>query len=112
MRTTRYNAGAIGKVVSMRCRRSHTNREVIVIDNDKLDQVYVYDFSTVDDAIACLQDVMNIDIVPTRQSPIAFNLVNHESTGRVYQIAHEEDDNRDDFHAFFAPREGEAEYNR
>lgn len=109
MRTTRYNEGTIGKVVSMRCRRSLTNRNVIVIDNEKLDQVYVYDFAAIEDVISYLQDVMNIDIVPSRQSPLTFKLVNHQSTGTVYQITHEEDDNRDDFHAFFAPLEVEGE---
>ena len=93
----------------MRCRRSHTNRNVIVIDNEKLDQVYVYEYATIDDVIAYLQDVMNIDIVAAQHSPIEFKLVNHQSTGYVYQIAHEEDDSRDDFHAFFAPLENETD---
>ena len=87
----------------MRCRRSHTNRSVVVIDNEKLDQVYVYEYALIDDVITYLQDVMNIDIAASRQSPITFQLVNHESTGYVYQIAYEEDEDRDDFHAFFAP---------
>ena len=103
MRTTRYNDSTTGKVVSMRCRRSHTNRDVIVIDNEKLNEVYVYDYAEIDDVITFLQDVMNIDIVPSGESPISFQLVNHDSTGYVYQIAHEEDGDRDDFHAFFAP---------
>jgi len=109
MRTTRYNDSTIGKVVSMRCRRSHTNRDVVVIDTEKLDQVYVYDFAGIDEVMTYLQDVMNIDIVAARQSPITFKLVNHESTGYIYQIAHEEDEDRDDFHAFFTPLENEAD---
>ena len=108
MRMTRYDSGCIGKVVSLRCRRSQTNREVVVIDTEKMAQVYVYDFAAVDDAITYLQDVMNIDITASRQSPITFKLVNHASTGDVYQITHEEDDSRDDFHAFFAPRDESA----
>lgn len=106
MRMTRYNDSTIGKVVSMRCRRSLNNRDVIVIDNTKLDQVYVYDHATIESAVSFLQDVMNLDIVETQQSPIEFDHVNHESTGYIYQIPHEEDDAGDDFHAFFSPLEG------
>jgi hypothetical protein len=109
MRTTRYNDSTIGKVVSMRCRRSHTNRNVIVIDNDKLNEVYVYDYAEIDDVITFLQDVMNIDIAAAGESPITFTLVNHDSTGYIYKIAHEEDADRDDFHAFFSPRENDAD---
>ncbi|MHB0938558.1 MAG: hypothetical protein ACYDCO_24160 [Armatimonadota bacterium] len=108
MRTTRYNDSTIGKVVSMRCRRSPTNRNVVVIDTEKLDQVYVYDYAEIDDVMTFLQDVMNIDIAASQQSPITFKLVNHASTGDIYQITHEEDGDRDDFHAFFAPLGNEA----
>jgi len=105
MKMTRYDERTIGKVVSLRCRRSLTNRNVVVIDNEKIDQVYLYEYATIDEVITYLQDVMNIDIRAARQSPLAFKLVNHQSPGDVYQISHEEDDSRDDFHAFFAPLE-------
>lgn len=103
MKMTRYNDSTLGKVISMRCRRSINNRDVIVLDNSKLEQVYVYAQSTIEDVISYLQDTMNIDIVETQQNPVATKLVNHQSTGYIYQIPHEEDDNRDDFHAFFLP---------
>jgi len=108
LRITRYNDCTIGKMISMRCRRSPSNRDVIVIDNEKLEQVYVYDYTTLDDVLGFLQDVMNIDIVPVRQPPIRMKLVNHEAAGYVYQIAHEDDHQRDDFHAFFTPQEEPA----
>jgi hypothetical protein len=107
MKMTRYNDSAIGKVVSMRCRRSINNRDVIVIDNSKIEQVYLYEFVTIEDTISYLQDIMNLDIVITQQSPVNFKLVNHQSTGYIYQIPHEEDENCDDFHAFFAPLDAE-----
>ncbi len=105
MKMTRYNDSTIGKVISMRCRRSINNREMIVLDNSKLEQVYVYEQATIEAVIAYLQDVMNLDIVETEQFPITTKLVNHQSTGYIYQIPHEEDDTRDDFHAFFPPLE-------
>ncbi|MHB9131786.1 MAG: hypothetical protein ACYDBB_11945 [Armatimonadota bacterium] len=103
MKMTRYNDCTIGNVISMRCRRSINNRDVIVLDNTKLEQVYVYEQSTIEGVMSYLQDSMNIDIVETQQSPITTKLVNHQSTGYIYQISHEEDDTRDDFHAFFLP---------
>ena len=108
MKMTRYNDSTTGKVISMRCRRSINNREVIVLDNSKLEQVYVYEQATVEEVISYLQDVMNIDIRETDQSPITTKLVNHQSTGDIYQITHEEDETRDNFHAFFAPLEEPA----
>ena len=112
MKMTRYHASTIGKVISMRCRRSINNREVIVLDNTKLEQVYVYQQTTIEEVMSYLQDVMNLDIVETEQTPITTKLVNHRSTGSIYQIPHEEDESRDDFHAFFLPldgKEGEEE---
>jgi len=109
MKMTRYNDDTIGKVISMRCRRSINNPDVIVLDNTKLEQVYVYEQTTVEDVISNLQDIMNIDIVETEQSPITTKLVNHQSPGYIYQIPHEEDDTRDDFHAFFPPLDVEGE---
>jgi len=103
MKMTRYNDSTIGKVISMRCRRSINNTDMIVLDNSKLEQVYLYEQATIEDAIAYLQDVMNIDIVETDQFPVTTKLVNHHSTGYIYQIPHEEDETRDDFHAFFSP---------
>ena len=103
MKMTRYDERTIGKVVSLRCRRSLTNRNVVVIDNEKIDQVYLYEYATIDEVITYLQDVMNIDIVETDQFPVTTKLVNHHSTGYIYQIPHEEDETRDDFHAFFSP---------
>lgn len=93
----------------MRCRRSITNPEVIVLDTTKLAQVYVYDQATMEDVMAFLQDTMNLNIVETDQFPITTKLVNHQSTGTIYQIPHEEDETRDDFHAFFLPLEDVAE---
>lgn len=109
MRMTRYNDSTIGKVISMRCRRSINNPEVIVLDNSKLEQVYVYEQSTLDEVLYFLQDVMNLDIRETDQLPVSTKLVNHQSTGVIYQIPHEEDETRDDFHAFFLPLEDEVE---
>lgn len=109
MKMTRYNDSTIGKVISMRCRRSINNPDVIVLDNGKLDQVYVYEQSTLDEVLYFLQDVMNIDIRETDQLPVTTKLVNHQSTGYIYQIPHEEDETRDDFHAFFLPRDEEDE---
>jgi len=106
---TRYSTDTIGKVVSLRCRRSLNNREVIVLDNSKIDQVYLYDQATIDDVLSYLRDTLNIDIKETVQSPITFKLVNHLATGEIYQISHEEDETRDDFHAFFTPRQDEDE---
>ena len=103
MKMTRYNASTTGRVISMRCRRSINNRDVIVLDNSKLEQVYVYQQTTIEEVISYLQDVMNLDIVETQQTPISTKLVNHQSTGYIYQIPHEEDDAGDDFHAFFLP---------
>ena len=103
MKMTRYNASTTGKVISMHCRRSMNNRDVIVLDNSKLEQVYVYEQATIEEVISYLQDTMSIDIVETQQLPITTKLVNHQSTGYIYQIPHEEDDSRDDFHAFFLP---------
>jgi hypothetical protein len=80
---------------------------VIVLDNSKLEQVYVYEQATVEEVISYLQDVMNLDIVETQQTPITTKLVNHQSPGYIYQIPHEEDENCDDFHAFFPPLDGE-----
>jgi len=107
MKMVRYNDGTLGKVISMRCRRSINNREVIVLDNSKLEQVYVYEQTTIEEVISYLQDIMNIDVVETKQQPITTKLVNHQSMGYIYQIPHEEDDTRDDFHAFFLPLEPE-----
>ncbi len=107
MKITRYNDSTAGRVISMYCRRSINNRDVIVIDNTRLEKVFVYDFATIDDVITHLQDTMNIDIVETDQTPLNRKLVNHDSTGYIYQIIHEEDENRDDFHAFFAPVDSE-----
>jgi hypothetical protein len=76
---------------------------MIVLDNTKLDQVYVYEQSTIDEVISYLQDIMNLDIRATDQLPVTTKLVNHQSTGYIYQIFHEEDETRDDFHAFFSP---------
>jgi hypothetical protein len=109
MQMTRYNDSTLGKVISMRCRRSINNSEVIVLDNSKLEQVYVYEQSTVEEVISFLQDIMNIDIRETQQSPITTKLVNHQSPGYIYQISHEEDETRDDFHAFFPPLDVETE---
>lgn len=109
MKMTRYNDSCIGKVISMRCRRSINNPDVIVLDNSKLEQVYVYEQTTIDDVVCYLQDIMNIDIVETQQSPVTTKLVNHQSMGYIYQIPHEEDETRDDFHAFFSPLDIEAE---
>lgn len=109
MKMTRYNDSTTGKVISMRCRRSINNRDVIVLDNTKLEQVYVYEFSTIEDVVSYLQDIMNIDIVEVDQLPITTKLVNHQSTGYLYQIPHEEDDTRDDFHAFFLPLDENGE---
>ena len=103
MKMTRYNDSTIGKVISMRCRRSINNHEMIVLDNSKLEQVYVYEQATIDDAIAYLQDVMNLDIRETDQLPVSTKLIHHQSPGYIYQIPHEEDESRDDFHAFFPP---------
>lgn len=108
MRKTRYTTQTIGRVVSMRCRRSPTNANVVVIDNEQLDQVYVYDYASVDDAISYLQDEMNLEIVAAPHAPVRFLLLHHLSTGDVYYIRHEEDESRDDFHAFFAPRDDAA----
>lgn len=107
MRITRYNDSTIGKVISMRCRRSINNEDMIVLDNSKLEQVYAYEQATIEDVMSFLQDVMNIDIVETDQLPVTTKLVNHQPTGCIYQIAHEEDEARDDFHAFFLPLEDE-----
>lgn len=107
MRLARYTEAAIGKVISMRCRRSNYNREVIVLDNTKLDQVHVYEQETIEGVIAFLQDVMNMDIVETDQPPVTSKLVNHQPTGYIYLIPHGDDDSRDDYHAFFAPVEAE-----
>lgn len=97
-------------MVSMRCRRSPSNRDMIVIDNEKLDQVYLYEYADLGDVMTFLQDVMNIDIVASPHPPITYKfLVNHQTTGSIYQITHEDDENRDDFHAFFAPRESEED---
>jgi hypothetical protein len=93
----------------MRCRRSINNHAVIVLDNHKMDQVYVYEQTTLDEVLFFLQDVMNIDIVDAGQLPITTKLVNHQSTGSVYQISHEEDEHRDEFHAFFLPLDAEIE---
>lgn len=109
MKMTRYNDCTIGKVISMRCRRSINNRDVIVLDNTKLEQVYVYEQATLEEVLSYLQDVMNIDIVETQQSPVTTKLVNHQTTGYIYQIPHEEDDTRDDFHAFFLPLDEDGE---
>jgi len=100
---TRYNDSTIGKVISMRCRRNLNNRDMIVLDNSKLEQVYVYEQTTIEDTIAFLRDDMNLDIRETEQFPVTTKLVNHAATGYIYQIPHEDDDARDDFHAFFAP---------
>lgn len=108
MKMTRYNDSTIGKVISMRCRRSINNHDVIVLDNSKLETVYVYEQMTIEDVISYMQDIMNIDIRATDQSPITTKLVNHETTGYIYQIAHEEDDTKDDFHAFFSPLSDEG----
>ena len=109
MKMTRYNDDTIGKVISMRCRRSINNQDMIVLDNSKLEQVYVYGQATIEDTISFLQDTMNIDIVETDQLPVTTKLVNHQSTGYIYQIPHEEDETRDDFHAFFLPLDVDAE---
>jgi hypothetical protein len=108
MQMTRYNDGTIGRVISMRCRRSINNRDVIVLDNSKLEQVYVYEQDTLEGVLSFLQDVMNLEIVETSQSPVTMKLVNHQPTGYIYQIPHEEDDTRDDFHAFFLPLDADA----
>ncbi len=105
MKMTRYNDSTIGKVISMRCRRSINNSEMIVLDNSKLEQVYVYEQSTIEEVMSYLQDVMNLEIVATDQFPVSTKLVNHESSGEIYQIRHDEDENYDDFHAFFLPLE-------
>jgi hypothetical protein len=107
MRVSKYNDSAIGKVISMRCRRSLNNRDVIVIDNTKLNEVYVYEHEAIDSAISFLQDELNLDIVSTKQTPISYDLLHHDSTGYVYRVIHEEDQAGDDFHAFFAPLEAE-----
>ena len=105
MRITRYNDSTIGKVISMRCRRSINNDEMIVLDNSKLEEVYVYDFGTIDEVISFLQDIMNIDIKSTRQLPVTTKLVNHQNPGVIYQFPNEQDENLDDYHAFFSPLE-------
>lgn len=109
MKMTRYNDSTIGKVISMRCRRSINNPEMIVLDNTKLEQVYVYEYTTIEDVMSFLQDVMNIDIVITDQFPVTTKLVNHQDTGYIYQIPHEEDETRDDFHAFFLPLDADTD---
>ncbi len=109
MKMTRYNESTIGKVVSMHCRRSINNPAVIVLDTSKLDQVYVYAQSTLDEVLSYLQDVMTLDIRETDQTPVTTKLVNHQSTGYIYQIPHEDDDTRDDFHAFFSPLDTDLE---
>jgi hypothetical protein len=81
---------------------------VIVLDNSKLEQVYVYEQDTLEGVLSFLQDVMNLEIVETSQSPVTMKLVNHQPTGYIYQIPHEEDDTRDDFHAFFLPLDADA----
>jgi hypothetical protein len=103
MKMTRYNESTIGKVISMRCRRSINNREMIVLDNTKLDQVYVYDQSTLEDVLSYLQDSLNLRIVATDQFPVTTKLIYHQSTGDIYNIPHEDDETRDDYHAFFLP---------
>ena len=107
MKMTRYNDSTLGKVISMRCRRSINNHEMIVLDNAKLEQVYVYEQATIEDVISYLQDIMNLDIEETDQLPVTTKLVNHQSTGYIYQIRHEEDEGYDDYHAFFLPLEDE-----
>ncbi len=107
MQMTRYNDSTTGKMISMRCRRSLNNPDVIVLDNTLIQQVYVYAQTTLEDVIGFLQDVMNLDIRTTDQSPVTFKLLHHESTGYIYLIPHEDDKTRDDYHAFFAPRDDE-----
>lgn len=103
MKMTRYDVSSIGKVVSLRCRRSINNHDMIVLDNTKIQQVFLYEQATIDDVMSFLQDDMNIEIKETDQLPVTTKLVNHQSTGYIYQISHEEDETRDDFHAFFLP---------
>lgn len=93
----------------MHCRRSLNNREVIVLDNTRLNEVYVYEQATIDAVIADLQDNMNLDIRPTDQSPVTTTLVHHQPMGVIYQVPHEDDATRDEYYAFFAPLETEDE---
>lgn len=108
MKRTRYDDGTLGKVISMHCRRSSTNPDVVVLDTTRLEQVYVYEQATIDDVIACLQDILHLDIRVTDQLPVTTRLVRHQPVGYIYRIPHEEDEARDDFHAFFAPLDADA----